>query len=115
MLGRLGLDLARRADVWKPRHVDEEHIFPSHFIAELSQHFKEGLRLNITDRPSPFNDAHIGAGLLADGCDPPLDLVCDVRDDLDRPAEEIAAAFLADDLRIHLPAGEVARAAEAGV
>ena len=38
-----------------------------------------------------------------------------MRNDLDRPAEEIAAPFFADDLRVHLSAREVGRAAEADV
>src|SRR5215211_4288658 len=44
-----------------------------------------------------------------------LDLVRDVRNHLDRPAQKIAAALLADDLGVHLSAGEVARAAETDV
>jgi hypothetical protein len=36
-------------------------------------------------------------------------------DYLDSPAEKIAAAFLADDIRVHLSAGEVAGAAQADV
>src|SRR5215207_1527781 len=115
MLCGFGLDLAGCADVWKPCHMDEEYILASHLIAELPQRFKEGLRLDVAHCPTNFNDDHIRFRLFCNSSHPALDLVCDMWDYLNRPTEEITAAFLADDLRVHLPAGEVAGAAEANV
>jgi len=47
---------------------------------------------------------------LADFLDARLDLVGDVGDDLDRLAEVIAAAFLAENLLVDLAGGEVVAA-----
>ena len=46
---------------------------------------------------------------------PPLDLVGDVRDDLHRVAEVLAAALARDDLRVDLAGGDVRRLAEVDV
>ena len=53
-------------------------------------------------------------GLFGDQPDAALDLVGDVRDDLDRAAQVIAVAFLADHLGIHLPGGDVAERGSGG-
>ncbi len=115
VLGGLGLDLAGRADVGQPGHVDEKHILAPDLVAQLAQRFQEWLGLDVAHRPADLHDDHIRLGLLANPGHAALDLVGDVRDHLDGPAQEIAAALLADDLGIHLSAGEVAEAAEADV
>ncbi len=50
--------------------------------------------------------------LLRRADDAPLDLVGDVGDDLDRPAEEVAAPFARDDFAVDLPGGHVVELAE---
>ncbi len=81
----------------------------------MAQGLEEWLGLDVADRPADLHEDDLGPGLLCDQPDAALDLVGDVRDHLDRAAEEIAAPLLLDDLGIDLPAGEVADAAEADV
>src|SRR3712207_7768832 len=45
--------------------------------------------LDVADRAAYLDDDHVGRVLLGDGTDGPLDLVGDVRDDLDRLAEVV--------------------------
>src|SRR5262245_60540735 len=115
MLCWFGLDLAGRADIGQPGHMDEEHVLAADFIAELPQGFKEWLRLDIADCPADLNDHHVCASLFCDSRDSTLDLVCDVRDHLNRPTEEITAAFLANDFCINLSTCKVAGTAQADV
>jgi hypothetical protein len=49
-----------------------------------------------------------GLAVPRDAADALLDLVGDVRDDLDRPAEVVAAALLGDDRLVDAPGGDVA-------
>src|SRR5215207_2691676 len=115
MLRRFGLELACCADIRQPRHMDKEYVLAPHLIAKLPQRFEEGLRLNIPNRTPDLHNDHVGARLLGDPCYPALDLVCNMRDHLDRPTEKIAAAFLADDVRVDLSAGEIARLAQTDI
>ena len=71
---------------------------------------QETAELDIANRAADFDQYHFCAGFFRHQPDPAFDLVCDVWDHLNRPAQEIAAAFLADDLGVNLSAGEVADA-----
>src|SRR5215212_9208425 len=115
MLRGLGLDLAGRPNIRQPGHMDEKYVLTTHLIAELPQRFKERLRLDVAHRSPNLNDHHVPLRLFGNSGDPALDLVGDMRDHLDRPTEEITTAFLANDLRVDLPAGEVASLAQADV
>ena len=106
VLGRLGLQLAGRADVGHQRDVQEEHVVAADVVADLAGGLEERQRLDVADGAADLGDDHVdvGAGHRAD---PVLDLVGDVRDHLDGVAEVVAAALLGDHLGVDLAGGDV--------
>ena len=115
MLRGFGLDLTRRADDWQPGDMHEQTIFTPHFIAELTQRLEERLRFDVSHGAANFEDDDFCAGFFLHESDAAFDLIRDVRNDLNGPAEIIATAFLRDNLRIDLPRCEVADPAQADV
>jgi hypothetical protein len=112
MLGRLGLHLARGADVRHQRQVQVHRALAPELDAELADGLQEGHGLDVADRAADLHQADLGAlGALAHALD---DLVGDVRDYLHGAAEVIAAALLADDVVVDLAGGEIAVPAGAG-
>ena len=114
VLGRLGLQLAGRADVGHQRDVQEEHVVAADLVADLADGLEERQRLDVADGAADLGDHHVdvGAGHRADAV---LDLVGDVRDDLDGVAEVLAAALLGDHLGVDLAGGDVGDAGEVDV
>ena len=96
VLGRLGLQLAGRAEVRQQRDVDVQHVVAADILAHLADGLQERQALDIADRAADLDDHDIGAGWRATRGDAPLDLVGDMRDDLDRAAQVIAAPLLLD-------------------
>src|SRR5690242_9783472 len=115
MLCRFSLDFACGADLRQPCDVDKEYILASYFVAHLSQRFQEWLRFDIPDGSTDFYDHDIRTCLFGDSCHATFDLIGDMGNHLNCSAEEIPAALFADDLRVHLSAGEVTGVAEADV
>ncbi len=114
VLRRLGLELARRADVRQQRHVQEEDVVAAHLVAHLADGLEERQRLDVADRAADLGDDHVDVG-TGHAPDARLDLVGDVRDDLDGVAEVLAAPLLGDDRRVHLAGRDVGRAVQVGV
>ena len=108
VLRRLGLEFAGRADVRHQRDVEEEHVVAADVVAHLARGLEERLALDVADGAADLrdDDVHVGARLSAHAS---LDLVGDVRNDLHRVAEVLAATLLGDDLRVHLAGGDVRR------
>ena len=96
VLRRLRLQLARVADVRHQREVDEHAAAPADVDRELPDRLEERQRLDVADRAADLRDDDVDVLALADELDPVLDLVGDVRDDLDGAAEVVAAPLLAD-------------------
>ena len=97
VLGRLGLQLAGRGEGRQQRHVDVEDVGPADVLAHLADGLEERQALDVADGPADLDDDDVRVAVARDAPDPLLDLVGDVRDDLDRPAEVVAAALLGDD------------------
>ena len=95
--------------------MDVKHVVAAQLVAHLAQRFQEGQRLDIADRAADLDQHDLGAGGLGDQADAALDLVGDMRDDLDGAAQVIAAALFADHLGIDLPGGDVADPVQADV
>ena len=113
VLGGLGLQLLRGGDPGDQRDVDEDGVVAAEVLAHLADGFEEGKRLDVADGAADLDDGDVAVrGDLAHGV---LDLVGDVRDDLDGLAEVVAAALLGDDLLVDAAGGEVVVAGEAGV
>ena len=113
VLRGLGLELLRGGDPGDKGDVDETGVFAAQLLAHLADGFEEGQRLDVADGAADFDDGHVD--VLRDLAHGVLDLVGDVRDDLDGLAEIVAAALLGDDLFVDAAGGEVVVAGEFGV
>ena len=110
VLRRLGLHLAGGLDEGQQGQVDEAGLAARQILAQLADRLEERQALDVADRaPDLHQDeidvlAVVGQGRRqAEG----LDLVGDVRNDLDRRAQVIAAPFLLQDGRIDAARGDV--------
>src|SRR3712207_714694 len=97
VLRRLRLELARRLDERDVRDVDVEDVLGARLAPELPDRLEERERLDVADRPSDLRDDDVRVARRADAADALLDLVRDVRDDLDGRAEVLALPLLPDD------------------
>ncbi len=91
--------------------VQEEDVVAAHVVAHLARGLDERLALDVTHRAADLGDDHVDVGARL-GAHAALDLVRDVRDDLHRVAQVLAAALLGDHLRVHLARGDVGRRPE---
>ncbi len=111
-LGRLGLHLAGGAELGEEGDVDTEAVA----TADLSPHLANGLQvclaLDIADRAADLDDDDVGVMLPGGKADAALDLVGDMRDDLDGAAEVVTTALLGDDRGVDLAGGDVRRPGE---
>ena len=114
VLGRLGLELAGRPDVGQQGHVQEEAPVPADLVPDLADRLQERLRLDVAHRAADLGDDDVGLR-AAHGQDARLDLVGDVRDDLDGVAQVVAAALLGDHAGVDLAGRHVGRAGQADV
>ena len=118
VLGRLRLQLSGGPEVGHEGDVDEEHVVPADVVTDLAGRLEEGLGFDIADGAADLGDDDIGTvrlGAFGLGTHARLDLIGDVRDDLDGVAEVRAAAFLRDDRGVDLSGGHVRCAVEAVV
>ena len=105
VLRRLRLQFVRRADVRQERHVDRKRVFGPLFAPDLADRLEERLPLDVADGAADLDDQHLRFRIAGDAADARLDLVRDVRDRLDRAAEELALALLRDDRLVDLAGG----------
>ena len=94
VLRRFRLELAGGGNIRQQRDVDVERIVLADFLLDLADGLEERLALDIADRAADLRDDDISAVRLCHIVDALLDLVRDVRDDLHRRAEVVAAALL---------------------
>src|SRR6187549_1347700 len=76
--------------------MDEDRIIAPLFITHLTNRLHERQRLNIANRAADLNDENIGLMRVSYSTYGSLDLVGDMRDDLDRLTQVVAASFLFD-------------------
>ncbi len=113
VLRRLRLELARRRDERHEREVDEQRVLASHVVAELTDRLEERQGLDVADRAADFDDHDVGLG--REPAHGRLDLVGDVRNHLNRRAEEFAASFLGDDVEVDAARRDVVRLRERAI
>src|SRR5689334_18527 len=92
-----------------------ERVLAAHVGAHLAHGFEKRLRLNIAHRPTDFYEYDVRASRFGDQANTLFDFIRDVRDDLNRAAQIVAAPLFGDDLRVDLTGGDVAHPAEVGV
>ena len=110
VLRRLRLQLAGGIEERHERDVQVDDVLGADLAPELPDRLEERQRLDVADRAADLGDDDVGRGDLLRPPDPRLDLVRDVRDDLDGRAEELALALLAQH-GVPDRAGRVARVA----
>src|SRR5574340_1570469 len=91
--------------------MDETGLLGAILEAHLADRLEEGQRLDVAHGAANLDQRDVGA--LRALADRQLDLVGDVRDDLDRAAEVVAAALLVDHRLVDLTGGEVVALAHA--
>ena len=89
-----------------------EHVVAAELDAHLADRLEERQRLDVADRAADLDHAHVRVARAH--ADAVLDLVGDVRDDLHRRAEVVAATLLGDDALVDAAGREVAVARGGG-
>ena len=119
VLGGFGLELTRRRHERHQRAVQEEAVLPADLVAHLTRGLEERQRLDIADGAADLGDHHVGPVAVGVGLrhrqDAALDLIGDVRDDLNGVAEILAATLLGDHRRIHLSGSHIRRSGQVAV
>src|SRR5271157_4105450 len=89
--------------------MDVADVVAAERDAHLPDRFQERERFDVADRAADLDHRDLGLAAVGHGAvhDPALDLVGDVRDDLHRAAEVVAAPLLADHAFVDLAGGEV--------
>ena len=107
VLGGFGFKLLRASDIGDQSNVDIAYILASLFGADLPDGFEKWGGLNIAYGSAYLGDDHICIGFIGSTVNSVLYLVGDVRYDLYRTAEVIAAALLGDDVPVYLSRSHV--------
>ena len=107
MLRGLGLQLPGGGDVGHQGQVHEQAAGRAELVRQLADGFEEGQRFDVADGAADLHQDEVQ--VVGIGLDAFLDLVGDVRNHLDRPAQVVAAAFRVDDLAVDPPGGPVVR------
>ena len=93
-------------DVGHQREVDVERVLAADVLAELANGFEERQALDVADRAADLDEHDVD--VAADRADAVLDLVGDMRNDLHRAPEIVAAPLLLDDRHVDLAGRPVA-------
>ncbi|CAM3041847.1 hypothetical protein ACSL103130_10620 [Actinomyces slackii] len=116
VLGGLGLELPGRRQVRDEGDVDEGHVVAPQVGAHLARGLQEGLGLDVAHGAADLGDDDIGDPAVVVGlglrAHDPLDLIGDVRDDLDRLPQVLPAPLLGDDGGVDLAGGGIGLAGE---
>ena len=95
--------------------MDVQDVGPADVLAHLADGLEERQALDVADGPADLDDDDVRLAVAGDAADALLDLVGDVRDDLDGAAEVVAAALLGDDRLVDAAGRDVAELAQVGV
>lgn len=87
--------------------MDERASVSPDLVPELPNGLEEREGLDVADGAADLDDLDVRLLRLGERPDPLLDLVGDVRDDLDGLAQVVAAAFFREDARVDGPGREV--------
>ena len=115
LLGRFTLQFTCGLDVGDESDVDENSVFATDVLDELSERFEEGLAFDVTYGAADLGDDDVASLGGGDVFNAVLDFVGDVGDHLDGFAEVVAAAFFFEDCLVDLAGGEVVVAGEDAV
>src|SRR5262249_39115809 len=94
MLSGLGLELFGCANIGQQSYMQKKDVVSPHILAHLSDGLQERLTFNIADRAAYLADHYICAAGTSQSMNTLLDLVGDMRNDLDRAAQIFALSLL---------------------
>jgi hypothetical protein len=89
-------------------HMDVQHIVTPDILAHLANSLQKRQPFDIADSSADFDDHHVCPGLTGNSSDTRLDLIGDVRDDLDRAAKIVATALFLNHRGVNLTCGDIA-------
>ncbi len=112
VLGRLGLMLIAAGQEGNQGHVDKDGVPAALFETDLTGGLEKGLALDVAGGAADLGDHDIGVRLFAHAVDKVLDLLRDMRNDLDRLAQVLTAALLVQDIPVDLAGGQVGEAVQ---
>jgi hypothetical protein len=84
--------------------MNVEDVVAADFITHLTDGFKEGLAFDIANRAAHFDEVYLRAGGVRQLFNSVLYLIGEVRDDLYRAAQKVAAPFAEQQVAVY-PAG----------
>ena len=87
--------------------MNQDGVFATHIMLELSDGFQKGLTLNITDGTTHFNNGNAGIRVSEIAVESAFDFIGNMRDDLYGTAAVIAPAFLLQYGPIDLAGGDI--------
>ena len=109
------LEFTGGGDERNERDVYKDRVVSSFFITDLSDSFHKRQRLDIADRAADLDEQDVRLMHLSDLANRHFDLVGYVRNDLDRLAKIVSAAFLFNHRKINAPTRPVIRLRKLGV
>ena len=92
-LGRFCLHFLRSPQIGDQRNMNENNIFPSPFVLELTDRFKERLAFDIAHGASNFDNGNFSAFCSRIAVEPAFDFICDMGDNLYGSSSKIAPTF----------------------
>ncbi len=95
--------------------MDEQAAPATDVDRKLADRLQERQRLDVADGAADLGDHEVDVAGLGDQRDPLLDLVGDVRNDLHRPSEVVAAALAADHRVVDAAGRHIRGAARVGI
>ena len=107
MLGRLGFMLIGAGEIRNEGDMQENAVLFRKLQRDLTDSLQKRLAFDIADRTADLGDDDVGVGLFADLIDKFLDLIGNMRNDLDGLTEVFALTFLIQNVPIHLTGRKV--------
>src|SRR5882724_1501211 len=96
MLRGFGFEFPGSRNVGNESDMDEESIAGAFFIAHLPDCFQKGQRLDVAHSSTYFHNYHIKVVFSGNCANSLFDLICDMRNDLNRLAKIISTALFID-------------------
>ena len=112
VLGGLGLEFLGCGEVGEEGQVDVVDVVAADVVAHLTDGLQEREALDVSDGAADFDDNHLRPRLFGEPEYAFLDVIGHVGHGLYRPAEEVAAALLGDEVHVDVAGCEIGTAGE---
>ena len=110
MLGRLGLEFTRGADIGQQGDMHIGQIVAAHIATEFADRLKKRQRFNITNGAADLTDHHIGTAVGGHAMDALTDLTGDMGNHLHGATVVITTPFLVDHRLVDRTGGHTVQA-----